>query len=94
MLFRSQQLNDSQHKLREMEGKANTLHAQNIKLHVQIEELSSRVPGELSSRVWPYTMSVLVHIPRLLKCGEAGFLFAAHSLQTKISMKRQLKRRK
>jgi len=40
--YGGQQLNETQHKLRTMEGKANQLHAHNIQLSVKLEELKTK----------------------------------------------------
>lgn len=47
--YGGQQLNETQHKLRTMEGKANQLHAHNIQLSVKLEELKTKYEGKLVS---------------------------------------------
>ena len=43
--YSNQQLNDVQHRLRNMESKVNALHSQNIQLSVQIDELKTKYEG-------------------------------------------------
>jgi len=45
--YNTQQLNDVQHKLRNIESKANQLHAQNIQLSVKLEDFKAKYEGEL-----------------------------------------------
>lgn len=43
--YSGQELNDTQHRLRSLEGKVNQLHAQNIQLSVKVEELKTKYEG-------------------------------------------------
>ena len=45
--YSGQQLSETQHKLRTMEGKANQLQAHNIQLSVKLEELKSKYEGRI-----------------------------------------------
>ncbi|KAF6033028.1 SPDL1 [Bugula neritina] len=47
--YNTQQLNDVQHKLRNIESKANQLHAQNIQLSVKLEDFKAKYEGDSRS---------------------------------------------
>lgn len=52
--YDTQTVNEAQHKLREMESKAKKLHAQNIKLNIQLDELKSKQQGQQPVELSPF----------------------------------------